>query len=205
MVIDSAIKNSAMVKFRTNSTRSKEATLATERIHWSRNLGVQVDSKYGNLNNFSTNDDGSGSSAILTTTQQFTYSAGFYLKFPLFDGLNRKNQIELAKSEVDAAKDMIELEKEQIRQEVIRLYQELVLKQKILQIRSRSLGDGRVNMQMVEKEFRNGVVSISEYVRISSMTTDMEAAYEVAMSEFITTKQLLEDIAGFVFDLTHSN
>lgn len=205
VVIDAAIKKSAMVNFRKNSTRSKEATLATERIHWSRNLGAQIDTKYGNLNNFSTNDDGSGTSAVLTTVQQFTYGAGFYLKFPLFDGLNRKNQIELAKAEVDAAKDMIELEKEQIRQKVIALYQELILKQKLLQIRSRSLGDGRVNMQMVEKEFRNGVVPISEYVRISSMTTDMEAAYETAMSEFITTKQLLEDLSGFVFDLTYSN
>ena len=67
------------------------------------------------------------------------------------------------------------------------------------------LGDGRVNKQMVEKEFRNGIVPLSEYVRISGMTIDMEAAYETAMSEFITAKQLLEDMAGFAFELKLSN
>ncbi len=73
---------------------------------------------------------------------------------------------------------MAEFEKEQVRQTVIMLYQDLMLKQKLLEIRSRSLGDARVNMQMVEKEFRNGIVPIAEYVRISGMTTSMEESYE---------------------------
>lgn len=204
-VIDSVIKRSAMVNFRANNIDAKEAALASERLHWSRNLGLQVDSRYGNLNNFSSNEDGEALSQVLTTTKQFNYSAGFFLKFPLFDGLNRKHQIKLAQSEVEAAKSMVEFENEQLRKMVITLYQELLLKQKLLQIRSESLGDGRVNMQMVEKEFRNGLVPMSEYVRINSMTTNMEAAYETALSEFITTKKMLEDMAGFVFDLNAPN
>ena len=148
---------------------------------------------------------GFSNTAALTTSKQFNYSVGFFVKFPLFDGLNRKNQIRLAKFEVDAAKDMLEFEKEQLRKTVIVLYQDLILKQKILQIRSRRLGDGRVNMQMVEKEFRNGVVPIYEYVRVTGMTTDIETDYETALSEFIVSKQLLEDMAGFVFGLTLTN
>jgi hypothetical protein len=85
------------------------------------------------------------------------------------------------------------------------MYQDLLLKQKLLQIRSRSLGDGRVNLQMVEKEFRNGVVPISEYVRIVSMTENLEADYTKAMSEFITSKLMLEDMAGFELGLTQLN
>jgi hypothetical protein len=37
------------------------------------------------------------------------------------------------------------------------------------------------------------------------MTTNMEAAYEIATSEFITVKKMLEDMAGFVFGLTDLN
>ena len=107
--------------------------------------------------------------------------------------------------EVDEAKSMAEFQKEELRKTTIKLYQDLILKQKLLQIRSRRLGDGRVNMQMVEKEFRNGVVPLSEYVRIVGMTENMEADYAKAMSEFITAKLLLEDMAGFVFGLTQIN
>ena len=164
VVIDSVLKRSAMVSFRKNSIAVKESTLATERIYWSKNLGVQADTRYGNLSNFATSEDGVSNTAALTTSKQFNYSVGFFVK-----------------------------------------YQDLILKQKILQIKSRSLGDGRVNMQMVEKEFRNGIVPIAEYVRIVGMTENMEADYTKAMSEFITAKLLLEDMAGFEFGLTRLN
>ena len=205
VVIDSVLKRSAMVNFRNQHIGVKESTLASERIYWSKNLGIQADTRYGNLSNFATSEDGISNTAALTTAKQFNYSVGFYLKIPIFDVINRKNQIKLAKLEVDEAKSMAEFQKEEIRQTVIRMYQDLILKQKLLQIRSRRLGDGRVNMQMVEKEFRNGVVPLSEYVRIVGMTENMEADYAKAMSEFITAKLLLEDMAGFVFGLTHIN
>lgn len=205
VVIDSVLKRSAMVNFRNQHIGVKESTLASERIYWSRNLGIQADTRYGNLSNFATSEDGISNTAALTTAKQFNYSVGFYLKIPIFDVLNRKNKIKLARLEVDEAKSMAEFQKEEIRQTVIRMYQDLILKQKLLQIRSRSLGDGRVNLQMVEKEFRNGIVPISEYVRIVGMTENLEADYAKAMSEFITSKLMLEDMAGFEFDLTHLN
>jgi hypothetical protein len=205
VVIDSVLKRSAMVNFRNQHIGVKESTLASERIYWSRNLGIQADTRYGNLSNFATSEDGISNTAALTTAKQFNYSVGFYIKIPIFDVLNRKNQIKLAKLEVDEAKSMAEFQKEEIRQTVIRMYQDLLLKQKLLQIRSRSLGDGRVNLQMVEKEFRNGIVPISEYVRIVGMTENLEADYTKTMSEFITVKLMLEDMAGFEFSLTQLN
>jgi len=205
VVIDSVLNRSAMVNFRNQHIGVKESTLASERIYWSRNLGIQADTRYGNLSNFATSEDGISNTAALTTAKQFNYSVGFYLKIPIFDVLNRKNKIKLARLEVDEAKSMAEFQKEEIRQTVIRMYQDLILNQKLLQIRSRSLGDGRVNLQMVEKEFRNGIVPISEYVRIVGMTENLEADYAKAMSEFITSKLMLEDMAGFEFDLTHLN
>ena len=205
VVIDSVIKRSAMVRFRKNNIRVKESALGTERVYWSKNLGVQADTRYGNLSNFSTSEDGASNTAALTTAKQFNYSFGIFVKFPLFDAINRKHQIRLAKSEIEGAKNMVEFEKEELRKTVIVLYQGLIFKRKILQIKSRSLGDGRVNMQMVEKEFRNGIVPIAEYVRIVGITENNEADYAKAMSEFITAKLLLEDMAGFVFSLKRLN
>ncbi|WP_439131687.1 TolC family protein [Polaribacter sp.] len=203
VIIDSVIKNSAMVNFRNQHVGVKESTLASERIYWTRNFGIQADTRYGNLSNFATDNDGINTTAALTTAKQFNYSVGVYLKFPIFDFLNKKNQVKLAELEVEEARSMAEFQKQEIRQTVIRLYQEMLFKNKVLQIRSKSLADARVNMQMVEKEFKNGIVAISEYVRINSMTANMEAEYEKAMSEFITLKKMLEDMAGFVFGLTN--
>ena len=132
-VIDSAFKHSAMLKFRKNHIGVTESTLASERIYWTRNLGIQADTRYGNLSNFAMNDDGATNTAALTISRQFNYSVGVYLKFPVFDVLNRKNQIKLALLEVDEAKSMADFTKEEIGQTVIRLYQDLILEQKLLQ------------------------------------------------------------------------
>lgn len=204
VVIDSVLKRNSMLKFRKNHIGVKESTLESERIYWTRNLGLQADGRYGTLNNFSSSENGVSNTAYSTLSTQYNYSVGFYVKFPVFDMLNRKNQIRLAKFEVDEAKNMAEFQEDEIRQTVIKLYQDLILKQKLLLIRSKSFSDGKINMQMVEKEFRNGIVPVSEYVRITSITSNLEADYESAKSEFIITKQLLEDMAGFVFNLSNS-
>ncbi|CAM2866501.1 TolC family protein [Flavobacterium frigoris] len=199
VVIDSVLNRNAMLKFRKQHIGVKESTLASERIYWTRNFGVQADTKYGNLNNFSTNADAQGNTSVLTTSSQFNYSVGLYAKIPIFDFLNRKHQVGLARLELDEAKSMAQFQEDEIRQTVIKMYQDLILKQKILKIKSKTLGDGKVNMQMVEKEFRNGIVPVAEYVRITSIASTVEVDYEFAKSEFTTAKKLLEDMAGFTF------
>jgi hypothetical protein len=67
VVIDSVIKNSAMVGFQSNTILAREAALASEKLRWSENLGLQADTRYGNLNNFSSNEDGEALSQVLTT------------------------------------------------------------------------------------------------------------------------------------------
>ena len=205
ILIDSVFKRSAMMNFRNQRIGVKESDLKSFRREWTKNFGLVADTRYGTFDNFSTNITEINSTSTSSLSQQLNYTVGLFLKIPVFDVINRKNQIRIAKFEVNAAKDMVEFEKEQLRKTVIQLYQDLILKQKLLQIKSKRLGTGKVNLEMVEKEFRNGVIEISEYVIISELVSKMESEYETAMSDFIIAKQLLEDMAGFVFSLTLSN
>ena len=43
---------------------------------------------------------------------------------------------------------------------------------------------------------KNGLIPISEYVRISDMTARITAEFEQAKSEFIISKKILENITG---------
>ena len=119
--------------------------------------------------------------------------------------MNRKNQIQKGKIEVSQARSLAEAQKDEIRQLVIKQYEELVLKQKLLNIGSQNLGNAKVNMEMVEKEFRNGVISIYEYVRLSDLTSRIESNYENAKSDFLLAKKLLENLVGFSITNYQSN
>jgi len=205
MVLDSVLKRNAMLRFRKQHVEVQNTKLKSERIYWTRNFGLQADTRYGNFDNFSINADGKTTEANITRSKQFNYAVGFYIKFPIFDVFNRKNQVKMATLEVEEAKSMAQFQEDEIRQTVIRFYHDLILKERLLRIKSQSVGNGRVNMQMVEKEFRNGVVPIAEYVRISNMTSNLESDYELAKSDFLVSKKLLEDMAGFTFSKTYSN
>ena len=162
-------------------------------------MGVQADSRYGTFDNFSANDNGQFTTLLNTTNKQFNYGFGVYMKLPIYDLLNRKNQLKQAKNEVEMARSLGEVQETEIRQMVIKQYQDALLRQRLIRIKAQNLGNARVNMEMVEKEFRNGIIPVSEYARISDIVYRAETDYELAKTEFITSKLLLEEIVGFKF------
>jgi outer membrane protein TolC len=198
-LIDSAIKHNAAVQYRKLEIEVRESNVTTQRNGWLRNLGVQGDSRYGTIDAFSTNANGVSTNFSNTTSKQLNYAAGVYIKIPIFDLVNRKTQIKQAKNEVEEAKRLAESQEAEIRQIVIKQYQDVLLKQKLLTIKSLNLGSATVNMEMVEKQFRNGVIPVAEYVRLTDMTSRIQSDYELAKSDFILAKQLLEDTVGFTF------
>ncbi|MDN3642964.1 TolC family protein [Lutimonas halocynthiae] len=205
VLIDSAINHNAMVRYRKQTIGVKEADLKSEKLDWTRNFGIQADGRYGNFNNNSISVDEGNSSLLASSTTQFNYGVGLYLKFPVFDGINRRNQVKKGKIEMEQAKSLAEAQKDEVRQLVIKQYQELTLKQKLLIINSQNLGNAKVNMEMVEKEFRSGVISIYEYVRLSDMTSRIESDYENAKSDFLLAKKLMENLVGFSITKYQSN
>ena len=130
---------------------------------------------------------------------------GVFLKLPLYDMIDRKNQINVAKIQLDQAKSMAQVQIDELRQIIIRLYEDILLKQKLLNIKSQSWGNARVNMDMVDKEFRNGNIPVNEFVRVSDIVSRTESEYETAKTDFITARKILEEVVGFSFYKANSN
>ncbi|NHM07409.1 TolC family protein [Flavobacterium sp. CYK-4] len=197
VIIDSAIAHNGMLNYRKLEIDAKDCNLKSKRQYWTRNFGVQADTGYGTFNNLSSINGDNSTVNLASNTQQVNYNVGLYLKIPVFDVINRKSQIKQAKSELEQAKSLAKSQEDELREIVIRSYEELLLKENVLALRASNLGNAKVNMEMVEKEFRNGLIPISEYVRISDMTSRIAAEFEQAKSEFLVSKRLLENLAGF--------
>jgi outer membrane protein TolC len=204
-LIDSAIKHNSYVKFRNLDIDARESLLKTQHNLWLRNLGLQSVVNYGTFDYYNSNTNTQGSSILNTNSQQFNYGLGVYLKLPFYDIIDRKNQLTVAKVQLDQAKSMAQVQIDEIRQIIIRLYGDILLKQRLLNIKSQSWGNARVNMEMVDKEFRNGTIPVNEFVRVSDIVSKTEAEYETAKSDFILAKKILEEIVGFSFYKTNSN
>lgn len=196
VLIDSALVNNGMVNYRRLEVDAKDCNLKSKRQYWTRNFGIQADTGYGTFNNLSTVNGDNSSVNLSSNTQQVNYNVGLYLKIPVFDVINRKSQIKQAKSELEQAKSLAKSQEDELTQAVIRNYEDLLLKENLLELRASNLGNARVNMEMIEREFRNGLIPVTEYVRISDMTSRITAEFEQAKSEFLTSKKLLENLTG---------
>lgn len=199
VLMDSAISHNAMVAYRGQEYAARKENLISQKNYWLRNLGFQADTRYGTFDNFLNSSNGQSTTLQSVTTKQMNYGAGLYIKMPVFDVINRKTQIKQARAEMEQARYLREAQENEIRQAVIKMYEDVLLRQKLVSIKSQNLGSATVNAEMVEKEFRNGVIPIAEYVRLSDMTSRIRSEYEMAKSDFITAKKLLEEVVGFKF------
>lgn len=200
ILIDSALSNNGMVNYRLLEIKAKEENIEAKRKDWTRNFGIQADTRYGTFDNFSTITGDNSSINLASNTQQLNYNVGLYLKIPIYDIINRRSQVKRANVEIQQAKNLVKFQKDEIIENVIRHYEELLLNQNLLQLNASNLGNARVNMEMVEKEFRNGLIPIYEYVRISDMTARIESDYEKSKTDFLVSKKLLENLTGITIN-----
>jgi outer membrane protein TolC len=194
--IDSALAQNGLLRYRQRDLAVRESDVKTKERIWTQNVGLRGDLRYGTFNNFVSSNDGGINNSIATLSQQVNYGIGLYIQLPVFDIWNRKNESSRARVQVEQAQDLVEDQEEVVREKVIMQYEEVRLKFELLKIHSTNFGNAHVNMEMVEKEFRNGQVPVYEYVRLSDITSRIQAEYEKAKSDFLISKQLLENTSG---------
>ena len=204
-LIDSSIAHNPYIQFRDLQLIINNCKLKANRVEWTRNIGVQADLRYGNFYNYSANSSGGVEPpAIATNRNETKYGGAVYLNLPFYTLANRKNQIRLAKAEIEQAQSMAEVQRNEQRQLVIKQYNDLILKQRLLRIKAKYLETARINMQMVEKEFSNGLISVTEYARISETVSRTESDYESSRMDFLTAYMILEEIVGMKLNLTNT-
>ena len=196
VLIDSALAHNGMLNYRKSEIEVKNANLKSKRRNWTRNFGIQADTRYGTFDNFSSNVSGPNTVTLSSTTTQMNYGVGLYLKIPVFDLFNRNSDIKQAKAELKQAESLVKFQEDEIKETVIRYYEDLILKQNLLEIQAINLGDARVNMEMAKKEFTNGQILLYEYIRISDITSGVATEYEKRKSELLVAKKLLENLTG---------
>jgi len=157
VIIDSAIAKNPYVKFRDLQVTVNQDKLKSIRADWTRDIGLQTDIRYGTFDNFATNVvQGQNPALSSTSNTQTNYGVGGYIRIPIYDFLNRKNQIKQGKAEIEQAKSYVLVQRNELRQLVILKYNEVITKQRLLKIKTKYVETSRIHMQMIEKEFISG-------------------------------------------------
>ena len=202
-IIDSAIAKKPFVKFRDLQIVVNTQKLKSDRSDWTKDIGFQTDVRYGTFDNYATNVVAGQNPALASTMNtQTNYGIGGYIRIPVYDFLNRKNQIKLSKAEIEQARSYSLIQRDELRQSVIRQYNDLIIKQRLLRIKTKYVETSRIHMEMVEKNFINGTITLTEYSSLSEISSRAEADFETSKMEFRTAYMILEEIVGMKFNLS---
>ncbi|MFZ4520409.1 MAG: TolC family protein [Bacteroidales bacterium] len=202
VLIDSAIAHNAGLKSSKLAVGVNNNALKAYTNSWTKNLSLSADVRYGTFTNYSTEQI--TNLAVSTNKSEFRYGVGGTLKFAINDFVDRKNQIQMVKTEIEIARNDYEEKVSDLKKLVITEYNDLILKQKLMILAAKKIETVKINMQMVEKEFLNGVIPLTEYTNMSATVSDSEAAFENARSAFMNAYMILEETSGMKFNIINT-
>ena len=196
-LIDSAIAHNPGIKSTDLQVKVKQYKLNADKVVWTKNLGLQTDIRYGTFNNFSTNAaDGQSPSTLSTLNSQLNYGVGAFVKLPIYEALSRKDQLRSDLIEIQQTQNLSLAQRDDMRQLVIKQYNDLILKHRIFVIKSKYAETIKINMQLAEKEFQNGILNLDSYSRVCDTYARSEAEFESVKMDLRTAFMTLEIVVG---------
>ena len=202
VLIDSAIAHNPGIRSADLQTKVLQYKLNVDKSSWTKNLGLQTDVRYGTFDTFSTNTSaGQTPSTQATQNSQLNYGVGAFVKIPIFDAISRKYLLKSDQLEIEQTINLSEAQRNDLRQMVIKLYNDFILKHKLFVIKMKYAETIKINMQLAEKEFQNGVMNLDNYTRVCDTYARSEADFESVKMDLKTAYMTLEVVVGIKFNI----
>ena len=194
LLTNAAVEHSARLKALSieKSISQEDIKLAKKNILGA--VSINGNYGYGNLAGGGVTDP--GNSSLFRTSPSIRYFAGIGVGLPLDRAVSRGALLKKQELNYQRAEMEQQEQQNQLRQQIIQLYQNVLLTKKLLALQQQAYVTVHTNYQLMEKQFRQGQLSLPELSAASSQLTQAAIAQESARSQFDTAFMLLEEIAG---------
>lgn len=202
VLIDSAIAHTPYIKMEEAEISVNNYLLQEKKKALLNFLFIDGDIAYGSSYDFSTNEStGSYPTDFSSNRFQSSYRVGLYLRIPIFEFTNYGTQIKIAKRNLE--KGMLQREQKilELKQDVIFIYQDLIMYQEKLKVKNQAQLTTTLQVQLAEKEFLNGKISIAELSRLTEHHASNLYSFVEDRNLFYKQYLLLEQIVGMKFNL----
>lgn len=129
-------------------------------------------------------------------TQASRYTVGISMKIPLSAFFNRNKNIRRETALLERAEQEKESTIREIERKLILDYNELLKAHKLLFIDGTILDTYKVQSMRAETDYKNGIISVSEYTRLQQQMNAAFKEFEKQKSEFLLAFMYLENTIG---------
>jgi hypothetical protein len=124
------------------------------------------------------------------------YRAGINLQLSVFDVLGQRGKVNEMKEKAIFQKHKRDAEAQELRRKLSAFYADMVGYSRLYKGRNEDFLMQVVACQVAEKEYREGVIHMSEYSRQKNVLSDAEAAYHESFRFFYGSLTQFEAILG---------
>lgn len=196
-ILTIAIQNSPTVKFQGDLVDNAQAQLEMGRKQWTNNIVGFSNYSGGNQNLITSDNQTAGSTAYSNISTG--YRVGIQINLPLYELVGRSSRLKSYKSELKSTIDKKDESVLALKQNLIQAYYNLLYYSNLLNIRSEAKQTTINQYEIAQKQFKDGVIDISELSRLKTIEVNARADYEDAKRQFSTYYFGFETMVGVPF------
>lgn len=201
-LIKMAKENSPRLKFFDADYEYWDGQITLARRAWLRNINLDAGYGYGVFDNLSNQQiAGDPGSQTLFSTEQSRYTVGASIKLPLSTFFNRNREIKNAKAEAKKSQHQKEYAEWELEQLIVQQYNNLLKAHRLFFINASIVESYRLQSIRADKDFKNGVINVTEYTRLQQMLNQAIRAYEAQRAEFLIAFKALEGTVGIKIEM----
>jgi outer membrane protein TolC len=197
-LIEIAARNNPSIKAQEALMNAGEDQIRFARREWQNGISGFFTQSMGNQTLFfDSNQEPAGvQSQSLVTGYRF----GLNVNIPLFWFSARTSRINVFKNELDVRAKTRDKLKLDLARQVVYEYNNVLSTHRILLIASSARGNARMLLDMADKQFAQGDMTIADYSSVFAIATKTESDYEIAKRDFYSWYQQLEKLIGVRLD-----
>ncbi len=193
-LITIAALNSPTMKAQDALIEAGSQQIKFARREWQNGVFGTFTQSLGNQNSFyNTNQE---PEAIQSATVQTGFRLALNVNVPLFLLFGRTSRINVYKQELEVRRQTWEKIKMDVSRQVVYEYNNMLTAHRMMMIASASRGTSRLLLDMADKQFSQGDISIADFSSVSAIATKAESDYEISKKDFYTNFQQLEKLLG---------
>jgi outer membrane protein TolC len=197
-LIKIAIINNPGIKAQDALIEAGQEGVKLGRREWQNGVFLSFNQSLGNQSLFyNANNEPVGTQS---QSQSTGYRLALNVNIPLYWFSARNSRINISKNELEVRRQTSEKIKLDIASQVVFEYNNMLASHNVLLVSSNAKGTSKMLVDMAEKQFRQGDISIADYSGILAIASKSESDYEIGKGNFYNWYQQLEKLIAIRLD-----
>lgn len=196
-LISAALEFSPALKGRQAQVGRNEAEVKIRKREWTNRVFTDAGGAYANNYNVLTvaNGDAGGFQSVALGNGN-SMRVGVTARISLFDIIGRNQLIARAEAEKQMSEYDLQVAQQDLKALVTQMYTQLKLGKTLVEVNTNTYYTLSAQLEMAEKEFRQGEIHITELARVTEIKSKSEVALEQAKANYENLYYQLELLVG---------